>query len=102
MQNQTHSVQSDLGLHCLQQPVFVNTDALIMAIFSSKKVTFIFDLNVNRWAIVTKTRNAHVKQEYESSISYHSKVMANVQVLLNTNRQTGQILYTPDLLMQGH
>ena len=54
-------------------------------------------------------KNTHVK--YESSITYHSKDMANVKVFADrqtdrqtdkqTNRRTGQKLYAPDLSIRG-
>ena len=39
-----------------------------------------------------------------SSITCHSKAMANVKVFVDkqTDRHTGQKLYAPDLSMQGH
>jgi hypothetical protein len=42
--------------------------------------------------------------KYESPITYHSKDMANVKVFEDrqTNRQTGQKPYAPDLSIQGH
>jgi hypothetical protein len=42
--------------------------------------------------------------EYESSITYHSKDMANVKVFADrqTNRWIGQKLYAPDLSIRGH
>ena len=46
--------------------------------------------------------------EYESSINYHSKAMANLKVLADkqkykvTDKQTGQKLHAPDLLMRRH
>ena len=45
--------------------------------------------------------------KYESSITYHSKAMANVKVFCGqtnrqTDKQTGQKLYVPDLTMWGH
>ena len=43
-------------------------------------------------------RNIYMK--YESSITYHSKTMANVKLFVD--RQTGQKLYAPDLSMLGH
>ena len=55
------------------------------------------------------TRNRHV--EYESSITYFSKVISNVKVFSRqTNRLTdrqdrqkdGQELYLPDISMQGN
>jgi hypothetical protein len=38
--------------------------------------------------------------KYESPITCHSKDMANVEVF--ADRQTGQKLYAPHLLIQGH
>jgi hypothetical protein len=38
--------------------------------------------------------------KYESPITCHSKDMANVKVF--ADRQTGQKLYAPDLLIRGH
>jgi hypothetical protein len=47
-------------------------------------------------------RNTHMK--YESPITCHSRDMANVKVFADrqTNRQTGQKLYAPDLSIRGH
>ena len=42
--------------------------------------------------------------KFKSSITYHSKAMANVKVLADKqmDRRTGQKLYHPDLSMRGH
>jgi hypothetical protein len=45
--------------------------------------------------------------KYESPITYHSKDMANVKVFCRqtdkqTDRQTGQKLYAPDLSIRGY
>ena len=46
-------------------------------------------------------RNIHVK--YESSISYHSKVTANIKVFCGQmDKQTEQKLFAPDLSMWRH
>ena len=91
-----------------------NTNAPATTIFL-KTVTLIFDFDLDRWPWLWHLRkgftpkNRYVK--YESSITYHS-VMANVKAFANkhpdmqtkgqTNKQTSQKLYAPNLSMQGH
>ena len=69
-----------------------NTNAPITETFL-KKVTLIFDINLDQGKVSPQKR--HVK--YESSITYHSKVMVNVKVF--TDKQIGQKLNAYDLLM---
>ena len=68
----------------------------------------IFDLDIDRMMTLTLyqrkgliTWNTHAK--YESFITCHSKVMANVQVFF-FGRQTDkqQKIYAPNPSMQGH
>jgi hypothetical protein len=40
--------------------------------------------------------------KYESPITYNSNDMANVFADRQTDRQTGQKLYAPDLSIRGH
>jgi hypothetical protein len=65
-----------------------------------------FKVKVTRSRIGTNRKflslGTHMK--YESPITYHSKDMANVKVFADrqTNRQTGQKLYAPDLSIREH
>ena len=69
-----------------------------------KIVTWIFDLDIDRWLSTwcqrkqISKRNKQVK--YESSIMYHSKIMINIKVFWD--QPTMQKLYATDLLMWRH
>ena len=71
------------------------------------------DLDFSTKERVFTPRNTNVK--YESSITYHSKAMANIKRFCNkqtdrrtgrtcgqTDKRTDQKLYAPDLSMRGH
>ena len=67
-------------------------------------MTLIYDLDISN---KEKVLPQGIGMQYESSITYHSKVMASVLALCKQtqkqrNSETGQKLYAPDLSIQGY